>query len=165
MIRACFVEAAAGSRAAVQTYLASLEGGDVSVAPIFVPTQLGATPDQMLQQRLTVWLPIAIAAMILAIYLVLNQSRRNEWALYRLLRAPKSAVLAMNVWEAAFQLWGPAATGTVIGLIISVPISSPLVVVEATSDAERLLALLVLAPIISTAIISRGSPFRVIQGG
>ncbi|GAA1230145.1 hypothetical protein JOF42_000356 [Microbacterium phyllosphaerae] len=148
-VRECLVEALPGARTVVEGMLRGWFGATdgTTVSPFYLPVTSSASPDERLTVRTTQYVP-AIAALVLVTGMVAAWfSRRAEYSLYRMLGLNRRGSLLMHTVEMTVAVMVPVSVGMVAAMVVMEAHES-LDVILATTDALRMLALLIPAPLL-----------------
>lgn len=111
LVRECLIEAKAGTNQAVERLLFATFSRGTSITKIYSWGGEGPTPSNQMKNRMTLWTAVAFPTILLVLYLVLQFSRREEWALYHILGIRQGQQLRMHCYEYLATVWVPYALG------------------------------------------------------
>lgn len=162
VVSSCLVLAEPASAAPLAALLSDYFDAPAHATPRFLPSALHLHPDQMLHARLSQygWL---IASALCGIALVGGWlARRAEFALYRLLGLPESALLAMFTTEFALLCLAPAQFGLILGT--GTHALGSLAATNLGIDILRFDAVLLTLPALAMLILPRASVLATLKG-
>lgn len=168
MVRECLIEVSPGALAAVEALLISAVDTGVSITRLHTWNEDFATPSVQMKSRVTIWIALAFPAVLLTLSSVLMFTRRSEWALYRLLGLRSSQQIRMLCYESIAVLWAPYSAGVFVVLVCSeaqilASLADTSLLIFA-GDYLRASCLLIAAPAVFQALLSRGKSVNWVKG-
>ena len=162
----CLVESEPGARESVEAVLLGwFPGTPTAVTPYFLPPDTGRTPQQEANERTTVWLPLAAAALIALAMLAWWLIRRSEFALYTIMGLASDGLVLMLFTEWAMLCLVPGSIGLANALGASASLLGDAPVAQAAAlDVLRYLACIAIIPLLGVAVMSRAAAFEVLKG-
>ncbi len=146
----CLVEADPGSRASIERLLLSWfsDSTRMYVAPFFIDSSVGPTPQQSLDERLSRFGPLAGFGVLLVVFLGAWFSRRADFALYRLMGVRLDQQARMMFLEFLMIGCAPLALGALVAAALWRDGLTGVVLDLAAIDYARLFALGLVIPLI-----------------
>lgn len=160
----CYVAARPENRDVTEVVIRDYFGQGRSVSRLFIGDGTSRDPDYTFSRRIGQWVVLAAGLIVMSLVCMSWFSRRQDFALYRVLGVTKAGVILMLSVEWIFLCLGPASIGQLVAT--SVLVNQPSQVLLAVlSDFLRFDALLVLIPLIGVASISRVAAATQLKGG
>lgn len=164
-VQQCLVESAPGALDEVSHLLVGWFDGPIEtfVSRFYADSSVGASPQEQFDSRLSRWVPYVAALIIGAGFVITWFARRQEFGLYRMLRASPGSLLTNLATEFIVIGLIPLCGGYLAGLIIS-SMATPLALQNALIDATQLVLLSLLTPLTGVLVVSRVSAMDAIKG-
>ena len=162
-LQSCYISADPDSFNAVRTATSGVFGTDYVITNFLEVSSTSRQPSELMTVRVGYWVAIGLGLFLTVLHLVVWFMRRGDFALYRTMKMSNSAIRTMLAVEVAVIAALPFATGALAGIIVQR--EAPRIALE-TGGLSYLsvIALLVLLPLVGSAILLRQSTIEAIKG-
>lgn len=161
----CLVAPRQGSAQALATVLEDwFAPGDVRVTVVLRANELVADPVQLLQTRVSQWVPIGLGVCLILFVVFGWWAQRASYAIYSALGASSMQMSALFVVETAVMCWVPVSIGFLVSLALSDALASRAIAEALIRDYSSLSAILITLPGMGAFVLRQRSAFDVAKG-